>query len=149
MHLRTKTPMNATDEPTLHANGAHWLPNQRHRPRLILGSRMNRQEVLQCIAKLAHQYANKPWPKVTDGRFRFKREIELLKLAQMEFYAEMSYFESLLVEETPVLSLQASTTTVVDMYQPAQPRRRGRPSTGGRKPKPTTRKGRRNEEESE
>ena len=92
------------------------------------------------------QFLTHKYPPLEDGKFRYLREIRLRKDAQNEFYADMSYYESLL-ETVPVLPLQAesseaSTTTLVP-YQPRPKPKRGRPYTGGRKPRPTTRKERR------
>jgi len=93
-------------------------------------------------------FINKTYPPLEDGKFRYLREIRLRKDAQNEFYADMSYYESLLYAPLvlPLQAVESSTTTIVP-YEPVPKPKRGRPSTGGRKPRPTTRKGRNNEED--
>jgi len=93
------------------------------------------------MERTVEAFVNHRYPPIEDGQFRYLRLIHQRKLVQAEFYATMSYYESLLYA-APVLPLRAeSSTTTVLPYQPATKRKRGRPSTGGRKPRPTTRKG--------
>jgi len=91
---------------------------------------------------LAYEYVNKRFQRVTSGHFQFQREIKDRKRVEAEFYGEMHYLEDLLYATPAVLPLQPASTTTVVPYVPAPRRRRGRPSTGGRRPKPTTRSGR-------
>ena len=89
------------------------------------------------------RFINYVYPPLEDGPFYYLRLIRQRKAVQAEFYASMSYYESLLASSAAPAPPQ-STTTIVP-YEPACKRRRGRPSTGGRKPKPTTRRERRKE----
>jgi len=89
------------------------------------------------------RFINHVYPPLEDGPFHYLRFIRQRKAVQAEFYASMSYYESLLASSAAPAPPQ-STTTIVP-YEPAAKRRRGRPSTGGRKPKPTTRRERRKE----
>jgi len=101
------------------------------------------------MERTVERFVNHRYPPIEDGQFRYLRLIHQRKLVQNEFYATMSYYESLL-DAAPVLPLRAeSSTTTVLPYQPAQKRKRGRPSTGGRRPKPTTRKGRTKDDDSD
>lgn len=85
--------------------------------------------------RTVEQFVNYRYPPIEEGRFRYLRLIRQRKLVQDEFYATMSYYESLL-DAAPVLPLRAeSSTTTVLPYQPQPKRKRGRPSTGGRKPR--------------
>jgi len=90
---------------------------------------------------LALAYANKRFQTITTGQFRWIREIRERKRAQAEFYGEMHYLEDLLYAPA-VLPLQPGSSTTILPYTPLPPRRRGRPSTGGRRPRATTRSGR-------
>jgi len=94
------------------------------------------------MERLAHEFVNKRYQRVTSGHFQFQREIKDRKRAEAEFYGEMHYLEDLLYARPAVLPLQPVSTTTIVPYTPLPPRRRGRPSTGGRRPKPTTRRGR-------
>ena len=125
------------------ASGEHSARNHEHNglwtngypdPVLI---NQRRQQLLQ-------EYANRPQPAFGVDQFRYMHFYAELKYAQALFYAEMHYLDDLLYA-APVLPLPVESTTTIVPYEPAQPRRRGRPSTGGRKPKPTTRAGRRKE----
>lgn len=99
------------------------------------------------MERAVEAFVNYRYPPVEDGPFLYLRLIRQRKLVQAEFYATMSYYESLLYA-APVLPLRVeSSTTTVLPYQPATKRKRGRPSTGGRKPRPTTRKGRTKEDD--
>jgi len=89
-------------------------------------------------------YLQKRPPPLDSTPYRHLNQLSFIKKAQAEFYSEMHYLDDLL-HAIPELPLQVESTTTIVPYQPAQSRRRGRPSTGGRKPKPTTRKGRRKE----
>ena len=91
------------------------------------------------MAQLEEEYRNAPLPKMLDGRFAELRWYAQIRAAQRDFYAAMHHYEDLLYA-TPVLPLQAESTTTIVPYVPAGKPRRGRPSTGGRKPRPTTRK---------
>jgi len=94
------------------------------------------------MERLAHEFVNKRYQRVTSGHFQFQREIRDRKRAEAEFYGEMHYLEDLLYARPAVLPLQPASTTTIVPYTPAPPRRRGRPSTGGRRPRATTRSGR-------
>jgi len=84
------------------------------------------------MARTAEAFVNHRYPPIEDGQFRYLRLIHQRKLVQNEFYATMSYYESLLYA-APVLPLQAeSSTTTVLPDQPPQKRKRGRPATGRR-----------------
>jgi len=96
------------------------------------------------IAQLPEEHRNRPVPKMTDGPFAEQLWYAKIRAAQREFYAAMHHYEDLLYA-APVLPLQAESTTTIVPYQPTPKPRRGRPSTGGRKPRPTTRKERLNE----
>lgn len=101
------------------------------------------------MAQTEQAFLNHVYPEVREGRFRYLRWIRMRRVVQDEFYASMSYYESLLYA-APVLSLRAesSTTTVIsEPYQPRAKPRRGRPSTGGRKARPTKRKERTKEDD--
>lgn len=99
---------------------------------------------------LANEFVNKRYQRVTSGHFQFQREIRDRHRAEAEFYGEMHYLEDLLYSYKPaVLSLQPASTTTIVPYTPLPPRRRGRPSTGGRKPKPTTRSARTRSEDTD
>jgi len=100
-------------------------------------------KIKQRMDRLAHEYVNKRFTRITSGHFQFQREIKDRKRAEAEFYSEMHYLEDLLYVRPVVLPLQPASTTTIVPYTPLATRRRGRPSTGGRKPKPTTRSGRR------
>lgn len=92
---------------------------------------------------LAYEYVNKRFQRVTSGHFQFQQEIKLRKRVEAEFYGELHYLEDLLYSARPaVLPLQPASTTTIVPYVPAPRRRRGRPSTGGRRPRATTRSGR-------
>jgi len=67
-------------------------------------------------------------------RRRYEMYYAELHRREREFYAEMYYLDDLLYA-VPVLPLPAESTTTIVTYQPAQPRRRGRPPSGGRKPR--------------
>jgi len=88
------------------------------------------------------RFINHVYPPLEDGPFYYLRLIRQRKAVQAEFYASMSYYESLLASSAAPAPTQ-STTTVVS-YQPVAKRRRGRPATGIRR-RPTTRKGRNKE----
>jgi len=94
---------------------------------------MNRDEVLKRMHECEREYINHVYPPLHDGPFYHFRFIKQRKMVQDEFYAAMSYYESLLVS-MPVLPLPAtgacSTTTIVAPYTPAARRRPGRPRTG-------------------
>lgn len=90
-----------------------------------------------------YRFVNYVYPPLEDGPFHYIRLIRQRKEVQSEFYATMAYYESLLAPSVTPVSTE-STTSVVP-YQPPAKRGRGRPSSGGRKPKPTTRRGRRKE----
>lgn len=99
---------------------------------------------------LANEFVNKRYQRVTEGRFQFQREIKDRHRAEAEFYGELHYLEDLLYMSRPaVLPLQSASTTTIVPYTPLAPRRRGRPSTGGRKPKPTTRSARTRSEDTD
>jgi len=92
------------------------------------------QKINNKMEQRHQQFRNKRYPPVTTGRFRYQREIWQRKQAQNEFYADMSYYESLLLT-VPVLPLPvpSDSTTITVPYHPAPKKRRGRPPTGGRK----------------
>lgn len=93
------------------------------------------EKIKNKMERRLQQFIDKKYPPVESGPFRYLREIRLRKDAQNEFYADMSYYESLLYA-APVLTLQATTsTTTIVPYEPAPKPKRGRPSTGGRKPR--------------
>jgi len=94
------------------------------------------------MERLAHEFVNKRYQRVTSGHFQFQREIKDRKRAEAEFYGELYYLEDLLYARPAVLPLQPASSTTIVPYTPLAPRRRGRPSTGGRRPRPTTRRGR-------
>jgi len=128
-------------QPTTHeesgAHSAQSLPNSS----LWTDGLPDPVKIKNKMERTVEAFVNHRYPPIEDGQFRYLRLIHQRKLVQAEFYATMSYYESLLYA-APVLPLRAeSSTTTVLPYQPATKRKRGRPSTGGRKPRPTTRKG--------
>lgn len=93
------------------------------------------EKIKNKMERRLQQFIDQRYPPVENGPFRYLREIRIRKDAQNEFYADMSYYESLLYT-APVLSLQATTsTTTIVPYEPRPKPKRGRPSTGGRKPR--------------
>lgn len=74
------------------------------------------------------RFINHVYPPLEDGPFYYLRLIRQRKAVQAEFYATMSYYESLLASSAAPAPPQ-STITVVP-YEPAAKRRRGRPRTG-------------------
>jgi len=74
------------------------------------------------------RFINHVYPPLEDGPFYYLRLIRQRKAVQAEFYASMSYYESLLASSAAPAPPQ-STTTIVP-YEPACKRRRGRPRTG-------------------
>jgi len=98
--------------------------------------RMNAEEVKRRMKQTIDKYIDSRPPVVADGQFRYYREIAEIKRRQREFYATLAYYESMMVATTPVLPLPVteSTTTLV-AYTPLPRQRRGRPSTGGRRPR--------------
>jgi len=131
----------------LDGSGAPLFPNPESKA-LWKDGLPDRDLIKQRMEETLQAYLRTPYPRVNTGRLQWAREIIALKRAQAEFYSEMHYLDDLLYA-APVLPLLAPSTTTVVPYEPAPKRKRGRPSTGGRKPKPTTRKGRRNEEDSD
>jgi len=84
------------------------------------------------MERTVQAFVNHVYPPIDDGRFRYLKLIAQRKRVQQEFYADMSYYESLLFA-APVLPLRAeSSTTSVVPYQPTEKRKRGRPATGRR-----------------
>lgn len=108
----------------------------------------DRDKVRRRMQQTADRYIASKFPDLPRDRWQHLNELKELHRRQNEFYAEMNYYEQLLYA-APVLPLQAESTTTIVPYTPRPKPKRGRPSTGGRKPKPTTRKGRRNEEDSD
>jgi len=83
----------------------------------------------QRIGQIAKEMGGK-----TD-KWATMRALQMMRREQAEFYTAVWHYEAML--ETPaVLPLQPleSTTTLVP-YEPVAKRKRGRPSTGGRKPR--------------
>lgn len=101
------------------------------------------------MEQLAHEFVNKRYVRITTGRFQFQHEIRLRHQVETEFYAHMHYLEDLLYARLAELPLQSASTTTIVPYTPLPPRRRGRPSTGGRRPKPTTRSARTRSEDTD
>jgi len=99
----------------------------------------DRELIKRRMEETLQAYLRTPYPRVNTGRLQWAREIIALKRAQAEFYSEMHYLDDLLYA-APVLPLPVESTTTIVPYEPPAKRRRGRPSTGGRKPRPTTRK---------
>jgi len=99
----------------------------------------DRELIKRRMEETLQAYLRTPYPRVNTGRLQWAREIIALKRAQAEFYSEMHYLDDLLYA-APVLPLPVESTTTIVPYEPPAKRKRGRPSTGGRKPRPTTRK---------
>lgn len=120
---------------TSHVSGELCAQNPQSRA-LWTDGLPDREKIKQRMEQLGRQFAARPAPSIEPGRFFHQRYIWQMMRAQSEFYAELFYLDSLLCE-APVLPLPVaqSTTTVVTPYVPRTPRRRGRPSTGGRRPR--------------
>jgi len=101
------------------------------------------------MEQLAQEFVNKRYIRITTGQYQYPREIKERKQAEAAFYGEMHYLEDLLYTTPAVLSLQPSSTTTIVPYVPRPRRRPGRPSTGGRRPKPTTRSARTRSEDTD
>lgn len=95
-------------------------------------------KIKRKMDQTAQAFINHVYPPIDAGPFHYMRLIRQRKLVQDEFYATMSYYESLL-PVMPVLPLPAETsTTTVVSYEPPAKRKRGRPATG-RKPRASRR----------
>ena len=119
------------------ASGEHLLPDQQSKG-LWTDGLPNHQKIKERMAQTLQTYLTQPRIVVPEGRFRNERWIAEAHRRQNLFYAEMNYLDDLLYA-APVLSLRAESTTTVVPYQPATKRKRGRPSTGGRKPRASRR----------
>jgi len=125
------------------ADGEHYVPSPESKA-LWTNGQPDAQAIKKRMEETLQAYLQKRPPPLDDTPYRYLNQLSMIKKAQADFYAEMHYLDDLL-HAAPVLPLQAESTTTIVPCQPAQQRRRGRPSTGGRKPKPTTRAGRRKE----
>jgi len=125
------------------ADGEHYVPSPESKA-LWTNGQPDAQAIKKRMEETLQAYLQKRPPPLDTTPYRYLNQLSMIKKAQADFYAEMHYLDDLL-HAAPVLPLQAESTTTIVPYQPAQQRRRGRPSTGGRKPKPTTRAGRRKE----
>lgn len=121
-----------------HANGEPCALNPGSKA-LWTNGLPDRDKIKQRMEQTLQAYLRQEHPRVNTGPFQWAREIIAIKRAQAEFYAEMHYLDDLLYAY-PVLSLPVeSTTTIVTDYTPKPQRKRGRPSTGGRKPRASRR----------
>jgi len=126
------------------ADGEHCAPNPESKA-LWTNGLPDHVAIKERMSALLDAYLKRPPPPFLSERFRYERYYAELHRREREFYAEMHYLDDLLYA-APVLPLPVESTTTIVPYTPAQPRRRGRPRTGI-KPRPTTRKGRRKEED--
>lgn len=138
------TSTNETSTQLLHASGEHCAPSPESKA-LWTNGLPDHEAIKERMKQLLDRYLQQKWPNVPRDRWQWFNEVAQLHRRQDEFYGEMRYLEDLLYA-APVLSLPVESTTTIVPYTPAQPRRRGRPRTGI-KPRPTTRKGRRKEED--
>lgn len=91
---------------------------------------MDHDQIKERMAALALAYASMEFPKIENHKHGYQLALAIQKRRQREFYAEMNYLEEML-ELTP-RSTSAATKAVIEPYKP---RGRGRPPTGGRKPR--------------
>lgn len=115
------------------ADGEHCAPNPESKA-LWTNGLPDHAAIKERMAALLDAYLKRPPPPFLTERFRYERYFARLKQAQTEFYSEMHYLDDLLYASS-VLPLPTESTTTIVPYTPLPPRRRGRPSTGGRKPR--------------
>jgi len=109
-------------------SGEHSVRNHESKELWTDGS-PDPEKIQHRMKQLLKTYLARPPPRIDSGRFRNERYFAALRRAQDEFYGEMHYLDDLLYA-TPVLPLQAESTTTIVPYTPAPKRRRGRPATG-------------------
>lgn len=115
------------------ADGEHFAHTQENKGLWTDGS-PDPDKVKQRIKELVDRYCARAYPVLPRERFQWSNEIRELHRRQAEFYAELRYLDDLLYA-APVLSLPVVSSTTVIPYTPALKPRRGRPSTGGRRPR--------------
>lgn len=120
------------------ASGALFVPDPESKA-LWTDGLPDKQKIKERMEQTLQTYLTLPRIVVPEGHFRHERWIAEAQRRQKLFYAEMHYLDDLLYA-APVLPLPVESTTTIVPYEPPAKRKRGRPSTGGRKPRPTTRK---------
>lgn len=122
-----------TSTQLLHASGEHCAPSPESKA-LWTNGVPDHDAIKERMKQLLDRYLQQKWPNVPRDRWQWFNEVAELHRRHNEFYGEMHYLEDLLYA-APVLSLPVESTTTIVPYTPAQPRRRGRPPSGGRKPR--------------